>query len=238
MRRTALMLSLIAVALAFGAQAQEACPDVEGFVAEIFSNSLTQPASTQQTIQWQRLDNPSQSSPNLSLTWSPSKQKSVFRAAADRFWNRTGAAAPLPAPQPTPMITTAASVFSIDPNLTQKHRAMTQGFAVAQTQTTDPRLAVDANDLSLTYLDPRALSSLNASWITPWWGLSFAGAFRYISGETDVRVGKSFRKVTLFAECNNCTNRTTTIISTDVSSDGSFAPSMPRFFVIAARVDF
>ena len=235
MRRAALMLSLFAATFAFGAQAQEACPDVEGFVAEIFSNSLTpQPTNAAPQIQWQRLDNPNQSSPHLSLTWSPAKQKNVFRAAADRFWNRTAASAPAPAPQPTPMITTAASVFSIDPNLTQKHRAATQGFSLAQAPATDPRLAVDSNDLSLTYLDPRALSSLNASWVTPWWGLSFAGVFRYVGGETDLRIGKSFRKVTLFAECNNCTNRTTTIISTD----DNFAPSMPRYFVVAARVDF
>ena len=237
MRRTALMLSLLAVTIAFGAQAQEICPDPEGFIANIFSSNTLVKPDAEPSIRWQRLDNPNQASPHLSLTWSPAKQKNVFRAAADRFWNRAATPAPMPE-QPAPMITTAASVFSIDPNVTQKHRVITQGFSLAQTQTTDPRVAVDANDLSLTYLDPRALASLNASWSTPWWGLSFAGAFRYVSGEADLRVGKTFRKVTLFAECNNCTNRSTTIIATDVASDGTFAPSMPRFFVVAARVDF
>src|ERR1041384_1132333 len=166
MRRTALTLSLLAIiTFAFGAQAQEACPDIDGFVAEIFGTTLVKPSVTEPpvkaTVQWQRLDNPNQTSSHLSLTWSPAKQKNVFRATADRLLNRSAAPAPVPAPLPAPTITTAASVFSIDPNLTQKHRASMQGFAVAQTQTTDPRVAVDANDLSLTYLDPRALASLN-----------------------------------------------------------------------------
>jgi hypothetical protein len=59
-----------------------------------------------------------------------------------------------------------------------------------------------------------------------------------VGGETDLRVARSFGKMTLIAECNNCTNRTTSIISTDIGTDGTFAPSMPRFFVIAAHVDF
>jgi len=219
MRRTALTLSLLAITFAFGAQAQEACPDIDGFVAEIFGNGLMKPTVSTPSIQWQRLDNP-----NLTLTWSPAKQKNVFRATADRLWNRVFTPAPAPAPQPTPMITTAASVFSIDPNLTQKHRASQQGFSVA--------------DLSLTYVDPRALSTLNASWETPWSGLIFAGTFRYAAGEADLRVARSFGKITLIGECNNCTNRTTPIISTDVATDGTFSPSMPRFFVVAARVAF
>lgn len=246
-RRTAAPLfAVFAIVFAFGAAAQEVgCADGDAFVAAVFSDSAMKPNAAP-AIQWQRLDAPDQASPKLTLTWSPAKQKNVFRAAADRFWNRTPAPAPAPAPQP--IITSSASVFSIDPNRTTTHSAFTRGFAMASITTTDPHVAQDANDVSLNYVDPRALSSLNATWQTPWWGLMLSGAFRYLSGEAattgqaDLRVGKGFsagsKKIIIFAECANCTNRTVSIISTDIGADGNLNPSTPRFFQIAARVDF
>jgi hypothetical protein len=224
-RSTTVLLAVFAIAIAFGAYAQtevtplrDTCADGDAFVADLFSSVIVKPNATEPSIQWERLDNPNPSSPRLTLTWSPAKQKNVFRAAADRFWNHTPAPMPAPVQQPSAVITSAASVFSIDPNLAnpQTHRAFARGFAVAQL--TDPHVAQDAADLSLSYVDPRSLSSLNATWETPWWGLMLSGTFHYITGEAaagqaDFRVGKSFtaaaKRVTVFAECTNCTSRTT-----------------------------
>ena len=175
----------------------------------------------------------------------------------------------------------------------------------------------DVNNLPLNYSwsdrDQRWRGALNATWDTPWWGISLSGAYRYATGQAwtplrgddanndtnsvdrptlgcadpvacklgegthlgrnserqptfaqlDLRLGKSFNagpgKVTVFAECYNCSNRANWTIPTanqrygipsaanratynNVSPNANYAlattPGTPRFFQLAARFDF
>jgi len=176
----------------------------------------------------------------------------------------------------------------------------------------------DVNNLDLNYgwsdRDQRWRGALNATWDTPWWGISMSGAYRYATGQAwtplrgddanndtnsvdrptlgcadptacqagegthlsrnserqptfaqlDLRLGKSFAtgpgKVTIFAECYNCTNRanwtipsanmrygvpsaankaTYNTVSPNAATYGlATTPGTPRFFQLAARFDF
>ena len=176
----------------------------------------------------------------------------------------------------------------------------------------------DVNNLPLNYSwsdrDQRWRGALNATWDTPWWGVSLAGAYRYATGQAwtplrgddangdtnsvdrptlgcadptacqlgegthlgrnserqptfaqlDMRLGKSFNtgpgKVTVFAECYNCSNRANWSIPlanqrygipsaankatyNNVSPNANYGlattPGVtPRTFQLAARFDF
>jgi len=175
----------------------------------------------------------------------------------------------------------------------------------------------DVNNLPLNYSwsdrDQRWRGALNATWDTPWWGISMSGAYRYSTGQAwtplrgddanndtnsvdrptlgcanplactlgegthlgrnserqpsfaqlDLRLGKSFNtgpgKVTIFAECYNCSNRanwsvpaanqrygipsaanraTYNTVSPNVNYALATTPGTPRFFQLAARFDF